>query len=315
MIQSVETVGWTVSDMQRMLAFYTQVLPCTIVHDHEFAGAAWEQVTGVFGARVRVVTLTLGSEQVQLTQYLAPPGGRAIPPDSRSNDRWFQHIAIVVSDIDAAYAHLREHNVQHVSTAPQTLPAYITAAAGVRAFYFRDPDGHNLELIWFPADKGSPRWQQQSDLFLGIDHTAIAVGDTARSLSFYRAALGLTVAGSSENYGSEQEHLNMVFGARVQITGLHATGGGIGVEFLQYRAPPGGRPMPADTHANDLWYWEITVRVAGIDDALHMLAQHGMVQQVGSVAALPANPWGYRRAVVVRDPDGHALRLVEADSA
>jgi hypothetical protein len=35
----------------------------------------------------------------------------------------FQHIAIVVSDMDKAYELLRRAKVKHVSTAPQTLPA------------------------------------------------------------------------------------------------------------------------------------------------------------------------------------------------
>src|SRR5215472_14970536 len=222
MIQQLYRVGFTVFDLDSALAFYTQVLPFEIVDEHEVLGEPYEQLTGVFGARMRVVTLELGQEQIQLTQFIAPPGGRPIQPDSRSNDLWFQHLAIVVSDMDAAYATLREHNIQHVSTAPQTLPDYITAAAGIRAFYFRDPDGHNLELIWFPEGKGAPRWQSRNQLFLGIDHTAIGIADTERSLRFYRDILGLTIVSESENYGTEQEHLNMVFGAHLHITGLQA---------------------------------------------------------------------------------------------
>ena len=80
---------------------------------------------------------------------------------------------------------------------------------------------------------------QRSTLFLGIDHTAIVVSDTGKSLAFYRDLLGLRVAGESENYGVEQEHLNQVFGARLHITGLRAEHGP-GIEFLEYITPPGG---------------------------------------------------------------------------
>jgi hypothetical protein len=72
-----------------------------------------------------------------LTEHLRNKG-RAIPADSRSFDHWFQHIAIVVSDMDAAYEHLRRAKVKHVSTAPQTLPAWNKDAGGIKAFYFRD---------------------------------------------------------------------------------------------------------------------------------------------------------------------------------
>ncbi len=62
-------------------------------------------------------------------------------------------------------------------------------------------------------------------MFLGIDHTAIVVDDTNASLRFYRDTLGMQVAGESENYDVEQEHLNNVFGARLRITALRAAAG------------------------------------------------------------------------------------------
>ncbi|CAN1210155.1 hypothetical protein TUMEXPCC7403_08165 [Tumidithrix helvetica PCC 7403] len=80
-------------------------------------------------------------------------------------------------------------------------------------------------------------------IFLGIDHTAIAVGNTETSLKFYRDLLGMRLAGTSENFGTEQEHLNNVFGAKLHISGLRATTG-LGVEFLEYLAPSDGKPFP-----------------------------------------------------------------------
>src|SRR5207248_2972676 len=107
----------------------------------------------------------------------------------------------------------------------------------------------------FPPGKGDPRWQRPTtNLFLGIDHTAIVVSNTDKSLAFYRGLLGLRVAGEGENHGVEQEHLNQVFGARLHITGLRAVRGP-GIEFLEYITPPGGRKLPVDAHANDLVFW------------------------------------------------------------
>ena len=124
----VDSVAITVSDMDRVLPFYTKVLPFEVVSDHEQAGPAIAHLTGVFGARTRTVRLRLGSEAIELVDFLAPEG-RPIPPDSRSNDLWFQHVAIIVSDMDAAYARLRDHRARHASTGPQTLPPSIPAAA------------------------------------------------------------------------------------------------------------------------------------------------------------------------------------------
>ena len=198
---AVESVGMTVSDIDRAVEFYS-ALTFQKVSDVEVFGDEFEHLEGVFGARMRIVRMQLGNEYVDLTQYLAPPG-RPIPVDSRSNDLWFQHIAIVVRDMDQAFEKLRALKVQFVSTGPQTLPPSIKTAAGIKAFYFRDPDQHNLEIIYFPPGKGDPRWQEKTDkLFLGIDHSAIGISNTDASLKFYRDLLGLRKAGESERQTS-----------------------------------------------------------------------------------------------------------------
>src|SRR5262249_30083052 len=159
-----------------------------------------DDLYGLQSTQIREAELSLGKEHITLTQHLGDRGA-PIPGDSQSYDHWFQHIAIVVHDMDRAYETLRRHRVRHVSTAPQTLPEWNKNAAGIKAFYFRDPEDHVLEIIWFPPGKGDPRWQRPTDqLFLGIDHTAIVVSDTDRSLAFYRDRLGMKIAGASENY-------------------------------------------------------------------------------------------------------------------
>ena len=308
LVSRVESVGFTVSDMDKALDFYTRVLPFEKVSDRELIGTDVENLSGVFGARVRIVDLRLGDETLQLTEYLTP-AGRAIPVDSRSNDRWFQHIAIIVSDMDKAYAHLRAHKVRYSSTAPQTLPANITAAAGIRAFYFKDPDNHVLEILSFPTDKGLAKWHKlgkAGKVFLGIDHTAIVVGDTETSLGFYRDLLGLRVAGSSDNYGPEQEHLNNVKGARLHITGLRTSDDGVAVEFLEYRSPTDGRLYPTDTRSNDLWYWQTSFAA----DRIGALPINSMWVSNG-IATLGAGLFSFKKGAVIRDPDGHAVRLEE----
>ena len=306
---AVEAVGITVSDMDRAVEFYTQVLSFAKVSDVEVAGPEYEHLQGVFPVRMRVVRLRLGDESLELTEYLAPKG-RPIPPDSRSNDRWFQHVAIIVSDMDRAYRWLRQHKVTHASSGPQRLPDWNPNAGGIEAFYFRDPDGHPLEILRFPEGKGDARWQRRDRLFLGIDHTAIVVSDTEASLRFYRELLGLQVAGTSENYGTEQERLNAVFGARLRITAVRAPAGP-GIEFLEYLAPRDGRPMPGDARASDLWHWQTTLVVADATEAAGRLraGKAGFVSP--GVIALPDGALGFAKAVLVRDPDGHAVALVE----
>ncbi len=310
-VERVGAVGMTVSDMDRSIEFYSKVLSFEKVSDIEVAGQDYEHLEGVFGLRMRVVRMRLGDEFIELTEYLAPKG-RPFPVDSRSNDRWFQHIAVITSDMEKAYAWLRQNKVEHASTGPQRLPDWNKDAAGIKAFYFRDPDRHYLEILQFPEGKGDPRWHQSGDkLFLGIDHTAIVVGNTDASLKFYQDVLGLHIAGTSENYGVEQEHLNNVFGAKLRITSLHAPNGGPGIEFLEYLAPRDGRPFPTDERANDLFHWQTTLAVASVDKLAQVLFV-GKYSFVSSGAvSLGDGRLGLARALLVRDPDGHVMQLTE----
>ena len=306
---AVESVGMTVSDMDRSVAFYS-ALAFQKVSDIEVLGEQYEHLEGVFGARMRIVRMQLGNEYVDLTQYLAPPG-RPIPADSRSNDLWFQHIAIVVREMDQAFEKLRALKVQFVSTGPQTLPPSIKAAAGIKAFYFRDPDQHNLEIIYFPPGKGDPRWHEKTDkLFLGIDHTAIGIANTEAGLHFYRDLLGFRKAGESENFGTEQEHLNQVFGAHLQITGMRAASGA-GIEFLEYITPRDGRARPADVHANDLVHWQTTVVTNDVDALAQKLRQAHAGFVSSDVVAMPKDKAGFSKGALVSDPDGHDVLLIQ----
>jgi catechol 2,3-dioxygenase-like lactoylglutathione lyase family enzyme len=268
-VEAVVRIGMTVDDMERSLAFFTSVLDFRPVSD----------VT-IDERRMRIVQLKLGDEAIELTDYL-DRRGREIPRDSRSNDRWFQHAAIVTTDMDAAYARLREHKVRAASlNGPQRLPDWNKNAGGIRAFYFFDPDNHVLEVIHFPRGKGQAKWRGAKQLFAGIDHTAIVVADTDKSLAFYRDGLGLRVVGGSENYGVEQERLNNVPGARLRITTLRAPTGP-GVELLEYLSPRDGRPYPPEAKPDDLFHWQTTL---------------------GSPAV--------QEPALLRDPDHHAVQLV-----
>ncbi len=313
-VTRVDAVGMTVSDMDRSVDFFSKILSFEKVSDVEVAGEDYEHLEGLFGLRMRVVRMKLGEEFISLTEYLAPKG-RPIPVDSRSNDRWFQHIAVITSDMDKAYAWLRQNKVEHASSGPQRLPDWNKNASGIKAFYFHDPDGHNLEILQFPAGKGDAKWHRPNDkLFLGIDHTAIVVSDTEASLKFYREVLGMRVAGESENYGTEQEHLNNVFGARLRITSMRAMDGGPGIEFLEYLAPRNGRAFPADERASDVVHWQTTLTVNKAEAAaLSLRANRSMFVSPGLVQ-LGSDDLGFTKALLVRDPDGHVMQLIEPKS-
>jgi len=304
----VRSIVLSVSDLDRSVAFYESALGFSKVSERLIDDRSRDDATGISGARVRSATLRLGDESIELEQYLSP-AGRAIPPDSRANDLWFQHFAVVVGDMDRAHAHLSRFAARAISSAPQTIPASNTAAAGIRAFKFRDPDGHPLELLQFPPGKGNPKWQAASDrLFLGIDHTAITVADTERSLVFYRDLLGLRVSGASLNSGPTQEQLDDAPGALVRVTGLRPDeNAGPGLEFLQYLTPAGGRPAPADLRPGDLAHARVVLQVDDLERIADQLARRLSFDIVGLGAG--------ERGLLVTDPDGHAVMLVERAAA
>jgi catechol 2,3-dioxygenase-like lactoylglutathione lyase family enzyme len=314
-VERLKMIGFTVADVDRETTFFTKVLPFEKIADFRVTGGEYDKMEGVFNANMRIVHLKLGEQIVELTQYVSPPTGRPIPAPSYSNDAWFEHMAIVVSDMDAAYNILQENNVQQISANPITIPESNPGAAGIKAVKFRDPEGHDLELIYFPAGKGDPSWQKSANkLFLGLSHTAMTVDSTEKSVAFYRDVLGMDVGGVTFNTGATQEVLDDLFNDTCLVTPMLPVAAPPHIEFLDYRTPPGGRPMPVDTKANDLWHWQttlVTKDIRAVTDRLRKAGAQFITPDVVSIPQESQAKLGFKKAVMVRDPTGHAIRLVE----
>ena len=336
----LEAVSFSCADAEACAAFFCSQLGCRrlgAIHP----GAAYASLIGLPGAQLTLVRLALGRERLELLEVreLAPGQrpGRPFAADSRSNDRWFQHICIVVRDLAQASAPLRRMiasgDLQAISTAPQRLPAWNRAAAGIEAFKLHSPEGHCLELLHFPPGKGEARWHSgdgqssagsgggssgsdPSDLFLGIDHSAIGVADTARSCRFYDELLGLRLGGNGVNDGPEQDDLDGLAGTRVRISS-HRCPSGAGIECLDYRRPAGGRAMPSDLGPQDRAHGQLRLRLGQDLGQLEAIAARleaygGRVISPG-VVRLPepeAEQLGFQAGLQVSDPDGHRLQLV-----
>ena len=309
-VQRVRAIGITVSDIERSKNFYTQALSFQIVSDITVE-EEYSELEGVPDASIRIVTLQLGDERIELMQYLNIEGN-PIPEDSQSNDLWFQHLAIVVSDLDRAYAHLKTFPIGAISTAPQTIPPSNKASAGVRAFKFKDPDRHSLELIWFPPDKGQNKWHQHTDrLFLGIDHSAIAIADTEQSLHFYNDLLGMQPAGESLNQGETQADLDGLPEAKVRVTSLRSAQGGLGIELLHYLVPGSARPMPDSWKSCDIPHLQVELVVSEIEQAVEQLRQNGVQFVSSQLVQFTDSSVPYRQGCLVKDPNGHAMLLIK----
>lgn len=302
-------ISLTVADLHRSEAFYRDGLGFQRVSEQTLSDPVFAHLYGVPHARIHALVMRLGDEEVEFDQF--SPRGKSYPSHSHSEDRWFQHFAIVVSDMQRAYAHLkRVHFVPISKGGPQTLPPNTGA---VQAFKFRDPDGHPLELLYFPQGQGRAVWHQtQTDpnaIFLGIDHSAIGIASTARSVAFYTQLLGLKQAYESLNEGPTQEALDSAFNATVKITGLRppeTENTGIGIELLDYRAPSDGRAASAQTLNNDAVYAQLTFTVDDLDSLSNSLMDAEVPFISPRIVQLPGDGGS---ALIVRDPDGHAIEL------
>ena len=294
-------VSRTVADLARTAAFYRDALDFRVINEATHDGPAWGQLFGIHGARGQSTTMQLGAQQLELIAF--DPAGAPYPPHSQSADLWFQHIAIVVSDIDAAYSRRSAHAFTPISEGgPKCLPP---ATGSVIAYKFRDPDGHPLELIQFPAGTGNAMWQNTPGLFLGIDHSAIDVANSEESIDFYTRLLGFRVASRSVNSGGAQQRLD---GASQDVVEVLALQPGLleppHVELLCYSKPV-GRAISKTAKPNDIACDRLVLHVDELEKMVGTLrANRVEFLSPGMVAG-----FGDHDAALVRDPTGHLLLL------
>ncbi|MEY3768191.1 MAG: hypothetical protein RLZZ11_1261 [Cyanobacteriota bacterium] len=320
----VLSFGFTCRDAAASADLFVRSLGFEALSDEQHSPGAYGRLLGLPQSWLRRIVLGIGEERLELLQVLDPGpdqrAARTLQADSRSCDLWFQHLCLVVSDMAKARATIQPLLADGVLTAisqgPQTLPQNNPSAAGIVAFKFRDPDGHALELLHFPPNRGAARWQTPAGrdaLHLGIDHSAIAISDPTQSGRFYGGLLGLSLQPPGLNRGLEQDRLD---GLKDTAVGIHPyrCAQGPGLEGLAYRTPNLGRPIPADRGSQDLSHWQTRLLVDDLERILQLLPAYGG-QVLGEMVHLnpeEAEAFGFRRGVSVLDPDRHVLQLVEA---
>ncbi len=145
-MEGVFHTGITVSDLERSIAFYREVLGLTlqVPPTDVFAGEALARALGVPGASLRLAVLNVGTGSLELLEYRSPasPVDRSVPP----NGLGAMHVAFRVKDIHQQMAALEAKGVQFLS-GPNIVDE--GPLAGWRWVYFHDPDGIALELVEF----------------------------------------------------------------------------------------------------------------------------------------------------------------------
>jgi len=301
----IDRVTLIVSDLDRSEGDYVKTLGCTVERRDDIEPSV-TSVLCIPPARGRSSCLRLGRERIELLEF-TDSAGRPYPPDSTSTDIWFQHIAIVVSDMTQAYEQVMANPRFRPITrgGPVRLP---DSSGGVTAFKFRDRDGHPLELLAFPPGSGPGEWRTASGAapFLGVDHTAIAISDTARSASFFEAVFGFQAGAGTENRGPEQDALDDVDDVRVSVTPIARGLPAPRMELLRYHVGS-RRPIAPDTASNDIPATHCVVHVASLDVTAAALARRGRPLTPDDLMVRR----GGMRAALVQGPDGHRFLVEE----
>jgi glyoxylase I family protein len=142
-IISTDHTGITVSNLERSLAFWRDVLGFEFSHAAHQKGELAQEITGIEGAEIKLAVLkTPGGHKIELLEYLAPPNRKCA--NLRPCDIGSVHVALVVNDLDAVLEKVAASGWKAAGK-PQTLNT--GPNAGKRVVYVRDPDGTTIEFM------------------------------------------------------------------------------------------------------------------------------------------------------------------------
>lgn len=296
-IRKLVRIERNTADLERALAFHRDALGFR-VDDADAAPPAWTLLPGLCDEAPRCARLALGGQSMLLAEF---PNAAPYPADGASNGLWFQHCAIVVDDMHVVSDRVMQHGATPITQGgPQKLPP---STGSVTAFKFRDPDGHPLELLAFPDGIGDPVWRSMRTRgpTLGIDHSAISIGDLDRSTLFY-TLLGMAVAARGVNRGTEQNRLDALAEVEVDVIAMQGATRTPHLELLGYRRPR-GRANPSaglTAIAADRLVWQ----AGKVDVLLDALTDGDFTDAIVASGFI-----GGATIALLRDPDGHLLVL------
>jgi catechol 2,3-dioxygenase-like lactoylglutathione lyase family enzyme len=148
-IIAADHTGITVSNLERSLKFWQNVLGFELSHRTHQTGELASEITGVPGAEISLAVLKApGGHKIELLEYNAPADRRQ-HVDLRPCDVGHVHVALTVEDLDAVLNKIAASGWKAVGK-PQTLQT--GPNAGKRVVYVRDPDGTTIEFMQPPSD-------------------------------------------------------------------------------------------------------------------------------------------------------------------
>jgi len=140
--------GITISNLERSLAFWRDVLGFELSHRTHQTGEMAKEITGVAGAEIKLAVVKApGGHKIELLEYVAP-ADRKQNVDFRPCDVGSVHVALLVANLDAVLSAITTSGWKAAGK-PQILES--GPNAGKRVVYVRDPDGTTIEFMQPPV--------------------------------------------------------------------------------------------------------------------------------------------------------------------
>jgi glyoxylase I family protein len=148
-IIAADHTGITVTNLERSLAFWRDVLGFQLSHRPHQTGELASEITGVPGAEILIAVLKGYGHKIELLEYHSPSDRKRVA--LRPCDVGSVHVAFTVDDLDAVLATIAGSGWRAAGQ-PQTLVA--GPNAGKRVVYVHDPDGTTIEFMQPTPGKG-----------------------------------------------------------------------------------------------------------------------------------------------------------------
>ena len=140
--KGIHHVGLVVEDLNAAIAFYGSLLDMKVIERDRWKAPnpIADEVVGVAGSSADGAMLKGSGSYIELWQYHSPEQNGDDPAECGANERGLRHLAIEVTDVDAALDRLEELGGSRMGE-PLRLPS------GVAAVYCRDPFGTIIEFM------------------------------------------------------------------------------------------------------------------------------------------------------------------------
>ena len=286
------------NNVETTLAFYTDVFGLG-GKVQAFANPGVPLLTNSPGVNLRISMLRIPGRgfNFELTEFT---NTERTPRQFKLTDPGAPHMKFMVKDIDAVVAAAKQRGATIITTGG----APVTLGTGMKAIFFRDPDGYIVEAI---AGPGAPAVDVPGNIVGSV--IGLTVADMTASLKFWNDMLGFEFGPSGDAYselqGPDAALMGVAPGTEVRVKMVTIPGSNARMELTEFR---GQKPVNQDMRVPDPGASGMAIRVAGIQELLPKLKAAG-VRVISKDQALVE--WDAKtRNVFVKDPDGLLIEIV-----